>query len=272
MVRRHRHTTIDQRTINDDRLSFRARGVLVWLLDKPDDWRTNSESIARAGKEGRDAVRSALKELEGAGYIKRQRRQDGAGRWTTDVEVYERPDDGIPGVGEPAVGEPAVGSSGAIQELGPKTDTKAAAAETEQEAGAELPLEGASISLVAEACQLAAEQTVRGRPGIRSVRSYARPRAVDFERRHRVELLAMIERGATVDALVAYLLREEASMVMGSSTPEALRPRLPEFRQSALDETDAWRRQQPASIEDRRQRVQIARQALEATRAAEEAL
>ncbi|RIK03508.1 MAG: replication protein, partial [Acidobacteria bacterium] len=32
-------TILSNAAINDGRLSFRARGVLMWLLSKPADWR-----------------------------------------------------------------------------------------------------------------------------------------------------------------------------------------------------------------------------------------
>lgn len=89
--KRTRFTVIDRATVNDADLSYRARGVLLWLLDKPDDWQTDSNAIARAGKEGRDAVRAALKELQTCGYLARERKQVEHGKWVTDVLVYERP-------------------------------------------------------------------------------------------------------------------------------------------------------------------------------------
>jgi hypothetical protein len=86
---RKRFTQIERETANDTRLSFRARGVLLWLLDKPDDWRTSSDAIARHGKEGRDAVRAALTELEDAGYLLREKIRGEHGQWVTVVTVYE---------------------------------------------------------------------------------------------------------------------------------------------------------------------------------------
>jgi hypothetical protein len=87
--RRTNWTVIDQTTLNDPRLSFRARGILAWILDKPDNWRTNADAIARVGKEGRDAVRAALQELQDAGYMERQKHRGENGRWYSTSHVSE---------------------------------------------------------------------------------------------------------------------------------------------------------------------------------------
>lgn len=91
VARRARFTTIDRRTIRDDRLSFRARGILVWLLDHPDDWSARADVIASEGPEGRKAVLTALTELIDAGYLTRRKWQDELGRWHHESVLYERP-------------------------------------------------------------------------------------------------------------------------------------------------------------------------------------
>lgn len=133
VAKRARFTNIDRRTVNDDAVSFKALGLLVWMLDKPDDWSFDSETIARLErKEGRDAIRSAFRELEAAGYMRRERRQNERGHWVTETVVYEVPptDDGFSGVGRPGVGQtdvgPAdVGEPGALMKtVEPKTVTE----------------------------------------------------------------------------------------------------------------------------------------------------
>lgn len=90
--KRPRYTAVDRRTLNDMRLSFRARGVLVWLLDKPDDWKTTAELVTTQGTEGREAVRTALRELETFGYLVRRKwRRVDNGQWTVEWTVYEQP-------------------------------------------------------------------------------------------------------------------------------------------------------------------------------------
>lgn len=90
---RRRWVVIDRDTINDPTLSFRARGILAWLLDKPDDWRWNSTTLTREATEGREAIRTALRELETAGYLRRAKRSVEGGHWITETWVYERPED-----------------------------------------------------------------------------------------------------------------------------------------------------------------------------------
>lgn len=112
VAKRQRFTTVDRRAVNDERLSFRARGVLVWLLDKPDDWRFSSETLAAQAPEGRTAIRSALKELREAGYLRTTKYRDEHGRFHTEQVLHETPMSDSPEVAEvrfPDVGKPAVG-------------------------------------------------------------------------------------------------------------------------------------------------------------------
>jgi hypothetical protein len=109
---------LDNRTVRDSRLSLRARGLLALLLAFPDNWRTNSEHLVTLVPEGRDAVRKALAELEQAGYLQRQKRQDSAGLWSTVTLVFDRPQGHVenePIYPPPTPEKPSVGGSGAIR-------------------------------------------------------------------------------------------------------------------------------------------------------------
>jgi hypothetical protein len=76
----------------DDRVSFEARGVLVYLLAKPNDWHVQIKDIMRAGNIGRDKVYRILKELRTAGYVRlvvhRNADQTIASQ---EYEVYDNP-------------------------------------------------------------------------------------------------------------------------------------------------------------------------------------
>ena len=86
-------TIVDNRLIDDERLSFRSTGVLVWLLSRPPTWIVRSNAMAKSKTEGRDAVRTALSELEDAGYVVRRRVQSDGGHWQWETHVYEDPKD-----------------------------------------------------------------------------------------------------------------------------------------------------------------------------------
>lgn len=112
---RDRWLVVDQAVVRNPRISHRARGILVLLLSMPDDWTVNSEWIAMHGSEGRDAVRTALTELQHAGHMIRHRSQDSKGHWSTRWVVYEQPVDRGVNNSTTEAGFPGVGFPGAIK-------------------------------------------------------------------------------------------------------------------------------------------------------------
>lgn len=87
--RAHAFVAVPSTTIRDRRLSFRARGVLAWLLDQPDGWDVRAAVIAGQGTEGRDAIETALRELRAAGYYRLERRQLPGGTFAMGTAVAE---------------------------------------------------------------------------------------------------------------------------------------------------------------------------------------
>lgn len=77
----------------DSRLSFDARGVLTYLLSKPNDWQVSPADIQREGDIGREKCAGILNQLEEYGYIiveRNTKNHDGTfsgNRYT----VYEKP-------------------------------------------------------------------------------------------------------------------------------------------------------------------------------------
>jgi hypothetical protein len=55
--------------INDNRLSWKATGLLAYLLSKPDDWKVYQTELAKRKSDGLNAIQSALDELKLYGYI-----------------------------------------------------------------------------------------------------------------------------------------------------------------------------------------------------------
>ena len=66
--------------LDDVRLSWKAKGILAYLLGKPDDWQVQTGDIIKKATDGRDAVQAAFKELRTFGYAElrgQRRRSDG---------------------------------------------------------------------------------------------------------------------------------------------------------------------------------------------------
>lgn len=99
---RRQFTVVANQALQDGRLSFRATGVLAYLLSLPEDVTISARKIGQVKAEGRDAVLAALLELEKAGYLQRERRQDYSGKWSTVCTLAELPPENpLPSPGKP---------------------------------------------------------------------------------------------------------------------------------------------------------------------------
>jgi DnaD/phage-associated family protein len=92
--RKNPFVQIDKAVFNDPNLSWKAKGILGYLLSKPDDWKTYVSDLVKRSKDGRDAVSKGLLELEEHGYlVKWQKRKDGGQFGGYNYEVFEYPED-----------------------------------------------------------------------------------------------------------------------------------------------------------------------------------
>lgn len=91
-VRQGNHTTLDNTILEDTSLSWKAKGVFAYLWGRPDDWNFYETEVAKHATDGRDSLRTALKELEKRGYLKRTRQRNFKGQLTANEwELYEIP-------------------------------------------------------------------------------------------------------------------------------------------------------------------------------------
>jgi hypothetical protein len=108
--RRHPFVIIDRRPLEDGRLSWAARGLLGYLLAKPDDWQLRVSDLRRRGDLGRDGVHRLLQQLQDFGYLRRRQVRDERGRVAgydyTVLEVPHAPGPGSPEPGGPDTAEP----------------------------------------------------------------------------------------------------------------------------------------------------------------------
>lgn len=93
------HESIRREAIQDKRLSFKATGILTYLLSLPDNWRTDADRLSKEknkggkAKEGREAIQAGLRELEDAGYLVRHKYQGQGGRWQWIWQYADDPAD-----------------------------------------------------------------------------------------------------------------------------------------------------------------------------------
>ncbi|MFF0816665.1 replication protein [Rhodococcus sp. NPDC003318] len=123
-------TILTNSVINDARLSYHARGILIWLLSKPADWSTRSQAIADASPNGRESVRSGMRELQKLGYLVTEKVRDPrTGQIRTVQTVYEEPVDVaesqvIPAPKKPVTRVAEAGDAGAFTRTeSPRTET-----------------------------------------------------------------------------------------------------------------------------------------------------
>ena len=88
--------------LRDKNLSLKAVGLLSKMLSFNDSWQFSTRGLAAICKECPDAILSTLKELEENGYLVRHRSRDDKGRLvTTEFDIYESPQAGLPHGGNP---------------------------------------------------------------------------------------------------------------------------------------------------------------------------
>lgn len=87
-------TQLDNTGAEDTRLTLRAKGLLWYLMTKPDGWQIRNEHLRRTFNIGRDQLRSVFQEMEDAGYLIRVKFRDPeTGKFDWVTEVFETPED-----------------------------------------------------------------------------------------------------------------------------------------------------------------------------------
>lgn len=119
-----RYAVIPNDAIQNHALSFKARGVLAYLLSQPDDWRISSGALARlAVHDGRTSIRTALQELETAKYLHRRKTRDPeTGQFGWHHLLFDHPCELPVENSEPVVRFPDVGKLDVIQSTNYKAE------------------------------------------------------------------------------------------------------------------------------------------------------
>lgn len=109
----HPFKAVNRATFDGSGLSFEARGVMAYVLMKPDDWELNVPDLMREGGIGRDKAYRIIDECIEAGYMERVDGRDKRGKFgSNDIHVHELP---LPKQGEEITPEPCTEKPDAVQ-------------------------------------------------------------------------------------------------------------------------------------------------------------
>ena len=108
------YTVMSNHHLRNKDLSLKAKGLLSQMLSLPEDWDYTLKGLSLINRESIDAIRTAVWELEKAGYITRQQNRDGKGKMADMVyTIYEQPqprpeaeDEEQPGLENPVLENP----------------------------------------------------------------------------------------------------------------------------------------------------------------------
>jgi hypothetical protein len=81
LIKRDRgnYTNVSNIVVRDSRLSWKARGIFLYLWSQANEWQFYVSEIATHATDGESALRSGLKELEQYGYLERNHRHNDSG-------------------------------------------------------------------------------------------------------------------------------------------------------------------------------------------------
>ena len=99
------YTVMSNHHLRNKELSLKAKGLLSQMLSLPEDWDYTLAGLSYINRESIDAIRTAIWELEKAGYITRRQGRDEKGKMTAiEYTIYEQPQP--PGLDYPILENP----------------------------------------------------------------------------------------------------------------------------------------------------------------------
>ena len=85
------YTTMSNYHLRDKKLSYKAKGLLSFMLSLPDTWDYSMNGLVSVSKENIGSIRTILHELEENRYLIRSRYQNNKGQFQYEYSIYEYP-------------------------------------------------------------------------------------------------------------------------------------------------------------------------------------
>lgn len=87
------YTVMNRTALNDNRLSWKAKGIIAYMLSMPDDWVFYIEELTKHSTDGEKSFRAGFKELKECGYVERRPIREGQRIKEWETIVHEVPQD-----------------------------------------------------------------------------------------------------------------------------------------------------------------------------------
>ena len=85
------YTVMSNFHLQDKNLSYKAKGLLSYMLSLPEDWDYSINGLVAVSKEGTKAIRNILTELKENGYLIIEKNQNDKGQYDYEYQIYEIP-------------------------------------------------------------------------------------------------------------------------------------------------------------------------------------
>lgn len=100
------YSVINNEFLKRKDLSWKAKGILAYLLHLPDDWELHFNELKKHATDGKTSLRSGVDELREKGYITYKRYKDKEGKFVHEYDIYELPQTEKPDTENPDTGNP----------------------------------------------------------------------------------------------------------------------------------------------------------------------
>ena len=80
---------IQNSMFEDDRIGWKAKGLLGYLLSRPDGWKVNVSDLIKRSTDGEKSVRAGIKEIREFGYLAFHKIKNDKGQFVATVWEYD---------------------------------------------------------------------------------------------------------------------------------------------------------------------------------------
>lgn len=102
------YTVMSNFHLRDKNLTYKAKGMLSFMLSLPEDWDYSVNGLVSVSKENENAIKGILQELKDNGYLVIKKIKDDKGKFIYEYNIYEIPTTINPEGEKPEVDNPEV--------------------------------------------------------------------------------------------------------------------------------------------------------------------